>query len=64
MSTTPMAPSALDFLVDDHDLTASVPGAHFVRAGTAVPSATRPVPEATPTPLKALCLVLVISDNA
>jgi hypothetical protein len=35
MSTTPMAPSALDFLTDEHDLTTSVPGAHFVHAGTA-----------------------------
>jgi hypothetical protein len=38
MSTTPMAPSALDFLTDEHDLTTSVPGARFVHAGTA-PSA-------------------------
>jgi hypothetical protein len=48
MSSTPMAPSALDFLVDDHDLTASVLGARFVRAGTAASLAAHPVPEATP----------------
>ena len=38
MSTTPMAPSALDFLIDEHDLTTSVPGTRFVHAGT-TPSA-------------------------
>ncbi|RLM74346.1 uncharacterized protein C2845_PM15G17920 [Panicum miliaceum] len=57
MSTTPMAPSALDFLTDDddHDLTASVPGARFVHAGPSIPSATHTVhgalpPEAAPVP--------------
>lgn len=48
MSTTPMAPSALDFLTDDHDLTASVPGARFVRAGTSTTSATHVVHGAVP----------------
>ena len=50
MSSTPMAPSALDFLIDDHDLTASVPRARFVCAGTVTSSAAHPVPEATPAP--------------
>jgi hypothetical protein len=43
-----MAPSALEFLIDDHDLTASIPGAHFVRAGTTASMAPHLVPEATP----------------
>jgi hypothetical protein len=43
-----MAPTALDLLIEDHDLTASVPGARFVRAGTAASTATHLVPEATP----------------
>jgi hypothetical protein len=34
MSTTPMAPSALDFLIDEDDLTTSVPGTRFVHPGT------------------------------
>jgi hypothetical protein len=50
MSTTPTASSALDFLVDDHDLTTLVPRAHFVRAGNADPSVTLPMPEAAPAP--------------
>jgi hypothetical protein len=43
-----VAPTALDLLIEDHDLTASVPGARFVRAGTAASTATHLVPEATP----------------
>jgi len=34
MSTTPMASSALDFLVDEHDFTAPFPGARVVPAGS------------------------------
>jgi hypothetical protein len=45
-----MVPSALDFLVYDHDPTALVPGARFMHAGTANPSVTHPVPEAAPVP--------------
>jgi hypothetical protein len=45
-----MAPSTLDFLIDDHDLTASVPGARFVHAGTTASSATHPMHEAIPAP--------------
>jgi hypothetical protein len=48
MSSTPMAPSTLDFLIDDHDLTALVPGARFVHAGTTASSATHPMHEAIP----------------
>lgn len=40
MSTTPMASSALDFLIDDDELTTPLPGAKFVHAGT--PAATSP----------------------
>jgi hypothetical protein len=36
MSTTPMASSALDFLVDEQDLTTPVPGVRSVLAGTPV----------------------------
>jgi hypothetical protein len=34
MSTTPMASFALDFLLDEHDLTAPIPGARLLHAGT------------------------------
>jgi hypothetical protein len=34
MSTTPMASSALDFLLDEHDLITPIPGARLVHAGT------------------------------
>jgi hypothetical protein len=57
-----MASSTLDFLVDEHELTAPIPGARFVHAGTLTTSAphvvhgTMPVhapvavPQSTPTP--------------
>jgi hypothetical protein len=53
MSTTPMASSALDFLLDEHDLTAPVPGAHLVHAGTSTTQAPQAVhtPVHTPEPL-------------
>jgi hypothetical protein len=38
MSSAPMASSTLDFRIDDHDFTASVPGARLVHAGTTAPS--------------------------
>jgi hypothetical protein len=62
MSTTPMAFSALDFLVDEHDLTTPIPRARFVHAGTPMTPAphavhgTVPVhapvatPQSTPAP--------------
>ena len=44
MSTTPMASSALDFLVDEHDFTAPFPGARVVLAG--LPPSAAVVPHA------------------
>lgn len=48
MSTTPMAPSALDFQFfnEDNDFTTPVPRACSVRVGTPTPSATHALPEA------------------
>jgi hypothetical protein len=52
MSTSPMASSALDFLLDDSDLTAPIPGARIVHAGT--PPDAHGAPE-SPTPPPASC---------
>jgi histone deacetylase 1/2 len=55
MSTTPMASSALDFLVDDEELTASAIGARLVHAGTSTQRAStspgaQPQAPGSPTP--------------
>jgi hypothetical protein len=50
MSTTPMDPSALDFLIDEDDLTTPHPGACLVRAGT---SSTVPA-----APAQMLCMAM------
>jgi hypothetical protein len=48
MSTSPLASSALDFLLDDSDLTAPLPGATFARAGTDDRAAEAPTPPHSP----------------
>ena len=48
MSTTPMASSALDFLIDDDELTAPLRGAKFVHAGTPSVASTAASPAAGP----------------
>jgi hypothetical protein len=44
MSTSPLTSSALDFLLDDSDLTAPLPRATFARAGTADRAVEAPAP--------------------
>jgi hypothetical protein len=48
MSTSPLTSSALDFLLDDSDLTVPLPGATFARAGTADRAAEAPTPPHSP----------------
>ena len=48
MSTSPLESSTLDFLLDDSDLTAPLPGATFARAGTDDRAAEAPAPPRSP----------------
>jgi hypothetical protein len=48
MSTTPMDPSAMDFLIDEDDLTTPHPGARLVRAGTSSTVPAAPAPHVVP----------------